>query len=272
MMSHWRIMVIAALAVACTGTGSSPATTPASASSTPGEPVEAVDCPTEGEPLETAKLYIEHNATDDDTGVHGLFGGEAWSELCLWDPSGRRIMVVDPQGQLNDLRVADLFFESREPTSDEYSLDELRAAFPEGEYTVGGTDFEGTPRVGTALFTHDIPAEPAISAPPLAEDEETAQEATVGRSGLVVRWDPVTETITGNPLTVTGYEVIITQVDHDDPHGFSRPVYDVHIGPEATALSVPEDFLQPDTVYELEVLVLEVSGNQTISLGFFTTE
>ncbi|MGH8945384.1 MAG: hypothetical protein ACRDVL_04485 [Acidimicrobiia bacterium] len=273
MKRRWQpLLMVIALAAACTGPGSSPATTAASASTTQGEPVEAVDCPTEGEPLETVKLYIEHNATDEDTGVHGLFGGEAWSELCIWDPSGRRIMVVDPQGQLNDLRVADLFFESREPTSDEYPLDELRAAFPEGDYTVGGTDFEGVPRVGTALFTHDIPAEPAITAPTLAEDEETAQEATVGRSGLVVHWDPVTETLTGDPLTASGYEVIITKVDHEDPHGFSRPVYDVHVGPDATSLSVAEDFLEPDTVYELEVLALEVSGNQTISVGFFATE
>ena len=32
-----------------------------------------------------------------------------------------------------------------------------------------------------------------------------------------------------------------------------------------------DGFLLPYTAYELEVLVLEESGNQTISLGFFTT-
>jgi hypothetical protein len=71
---------------------------------------------------------------------------------------------------------------------------------------------------------------------------------------------------------VTGYQVIITKVDHEDPNGFSRPVYDVHIGPEATSLSVPGEFFEPETVYELEVLALETSGNQTISVGFFTTD
>ena len=34
---------------------------------------------------------------------------------------------------------------------------------------------------------------------------------------------------------------------------------------------VPAEFLDADTVYELEVLALEVSGNQTISVGFFKT-
>jgi hypothetical protein len=31
------------------------------------------------------------------------------------------------------------------------------------------------------------------------------------------------------------------------------------------------EFLEPNTVYELEVLALETSGNQTITVGFFKT-
>ncbi len=89
--------------------------------------------------------------------------------------------------------------------------------------------------------------------------------------GLVISWEPVTLTVTGEALNVTGYEVILTKVDHDDLNGFSRPIYDVHVGPTATSLAVPDGFVEPATVYELEVLVLEASGNQTISLGFFTT-
>lgn len=232
----------------------------------------AVECPTEGEALETAKLYIEHNATDADTGIHGLFGGEAWSELCIWDPSGELIMAVDPQGALGDLTVSDLFFESREPPSDEFSIQDLQTAFPEGEYRVGGTDFAGVARVGVAMFTHDVPAEPNITFPVLAEDEESAGDSVVSPTDLVVTWDPVTELTAGDSLSITGYELIITKVDHDDPNGLSRPVYDVHVGPATTSLGVPEMFFEAGTVYELEVLALEVSGNQTISVGFFITE
>jgi len=72
-------------------------------------------------------------------------------------------------------------------------------------------------------------------------------------------------------VIITGYEVIVTKEVHDDPHGFSRPTYDVHVPPTVDRLPVPSEFLQPDTVYELEVLALEVSGNQTISVGFFKT-
>ena len=86
-----------------------------------------------------------------------------------------------------------------------------------------------------------------------------------------MRWEPVTQTIDGEPLELTGYEVIITDEAFEDPNGFSQPVYDVHLRPEATSLTVPPEFFTPGTVYELEVLALEASGNQTISLGFFST-
>lgn len=230
------------------------------------------ECPTSGETLDTAKLYIEHNATDADTGVHGLLGGSAWSELCIWDPNGELILVVDPLRQLNDLTVSDLFFESREPPNDEFSITDLMAAFPEGEYTVGGTDFEGISRVARARFTHDIPQQPSITAPVFAVDEESASGALVERNGLTVSWDPVGEALDGRPIEISGYEVIITKVDHDDPNGLTRPVYDVHVGPNSTSLGVVPEFLESTTLYELEVLAIEVSGNQTITVGFFTTK
>ena len=82
----------------------------------------------------------------------------------------------------------------------------------------------------------------------------------------------MTETLDGEPVTITGYEVIITKQQHVDPHGFSQPIYDVHVSPDRNSLSVPEEFFEPGTEYELEVLALERSGNQTISVSFFTTQ
>ncbi len=258
------------LAASCTNPG---AGSPTSVPTTSVAQVDVAElCPTEGELLETAKLYIEHNATDADTGVHGLFGGSAWSELCIWDPNSILVLAVDPRNALGDLTVADLFFESREPPNDEYSLDDLKSDFPEGTYTVGGTDFEGVARVGKARFSHAIPGQPVITDPTTAPDEESAREAAVSTSDLVVKWEPVTTDLDGLGIELTGYQVIVTKVDHDDPNGLSRPVYDVHVGPGVNELVVPEGFLEPATIYELEVLALEVSGNQTITVGFFTTE
>ena len=96
--------------------------------------------------------------------------------------------------------------------------------------------------------------------------------AEVNPDDLTVRWNDVTETVDGEPVTITGYEVIITKEQHVDPHGFSQPIYDVHVPPDRNSLSVPNEFLEPGTEYELEGRALEKSGNQTISVSFFTTK
>jgi hypothetical protein len=221
--------------------------------------------------IATAKLIIEYNSTDEDLGVHGAFDDDGWSSLCVFDPRGRPIAVFDPRGQLNDLTMAGVFFESREPPVSEFSMDALASTFPEGTYTVRGKSFDGRTLVGSARFTHNVPGPPTITAPELAEDPEKPGPP-VSRNDLVVDWEPVTRTVAGDPASITGYEVIVTKEDHEDPHGFSRPIYDVHVRPSVDALRVPAKFLEPDTVYEVEVLSLEESGNQTITVGFFSTD
>ena len=237
-----------------------------------GQP-DRCDFPTTGRStrIATAKLIVEFNATDDDIGVHGAFDDDGWKRLCVFDPSGRPVLHVGPRGQLLDLTMAGIFFESREPPASEFSFADLRAAFPEGEYTVRGESFDGTTLVGSATFTHDVPAAPTIIAPQLAEEPKGARANPVPLDDLVIDWDQVTQTVDGDPVTMTGYEEIVTKEEHDDPHGFSRPIYDVHVPMSVDRLPVPREFLEPDTVYEVEVLALEVSGNQTISVGFIRT-
>lgn len=235
----------------------------------------ATDCaPATGDPAELseAKLYIEYNATEGDLGVQGLFDSDGLTELCVFDPSGTQILAVAPQAQLHDLGMGPIFFESREPPLSEFDFSDLAATFPEGEYEVRGTFVDGQRFTGTATFTHDVPAPPTILAPQLAEDEESAREAVVSPEDLVIEWAHVTETVDGGEVTITGYEVIVTNVEAEDPHGMSQPIYDVNVPPDVNALPVPVEFLEPDTVYEVEVLALEESGNQTISLAFFATE
>jgi hypothetical protein len=221
--------------------------------------------------IATAKLIIEFNSTDDDLGVHGAFDDQGWKTLCVFDPNGRAVLEVGPQGQLRDLTMAGIFFESREPPSSEFSFADLKAAFPEGQYAVRGESFDGTILVGSATFTHDVPAPPTITSPKIADDPRGTKKNPVSRDDLVIGWDRVTKTVAGSPVHITGYEVIVTKEVADDPHGFSRPTYDVHVPATVNRLSVPREFLEADTVYELEVLALEESGNQTISVGCFKT-
>jgi len=236
----------------------------------------ATACTTSVEPsqrmtqIATAKLIIEYNSTDDDLGVHGAFDDHGWKTLCVFDPSGRAVLEVGPQGQLRDLTMAGIFFESREPPSSEFSFADLQAAFPEGQYAVRGESFDGTILVGSATFTHDVPAPATITSPVIAEEPRAAKRNPVS-DNLVIGWNRVTRTVAGSPVNITGYEVIVTKEVEDDPHGFSRPTYDVHVPATVNRLSVPRQFLEANTVYELEVLALEASGNQTITVGFFKT-
>ena len=221
--------------------------------------------------IATAKLIIEYNSTDQDIGVHGAFDDHGWKTLCVFDPNGRLVLEVSPQSQLRDLTMAGIFFESREPPSSEFSFADLEATFPEGEYTVRAESFDGQILVGSATFTHDVPAPPTIESPVLADDPRGTKKNPVPLEDRVISWADVTETVAGEPVDITGYEVIVTKEVDDDPNGFSRPTYDVHVPPNANSLRVPVEFLEADTVYELEVLALEVSGNQTITVGFFKT-
>lgn len=182
------------------------------------------------------------------------------------------MLTADPLGNFDRLAVSDLFFESREPDNDEYPIEQIRDEFPEGDYTVAGVDFDGRARVGAAVFTHAIPSAPAILAPPVVPDADHGEPPRIPASALTVEWGAVTDTIDGDPVAVTGYEVIVTDEESSDDHGFARPVYDVHVAADQRSLSVPDDFLRPATLYELEVLAIEESGNQTISVGFFMTE
>jgi hypothetical protein len=224
------------------------------------------DCGNQGPavPLPATKLFIEHNATDEDTGVHGLFDGLDWTKLCVYDPRGRLVLEVEPDRQLRKQSISGIFFESAEPPNEEVPIETILKRFPEGHYAVRGRAADGRRLTGAALFTHAIPAAPIITFP-LDGDEVPA-------SDLTVTWDHVTTTLGGKPLNRTGYEVIVTKDVPDDPHGFSLPTLDVHVPPNVTSLSIPDQFLEPDTPYELEVLVLEVSGNQTISSIHFKTK
>jgi hypothetical protein len=214
--------------------------------------------------IATAKLIVEYNATDEDIGVHGAFDDQGWSKLCVYDPDGHLVLRARPQSQLKDLTMAGIFFESREPPIDEFSFEDLKARFPEGRYSVRALSFDGKRLVGRATFTHDVPAAPTVTAP--------SDGAEVDPDEVTVRWKDVTTTVDGEPVAISGYEVIVTKEQHVDPHGFSQPIYDVHVPPDRNSLSVPDEFFEPGTEYELEVLALERSGNQTISVSFFTTE
>ena len=59
-----------------------------------------------GAPLafEDAKLLIEHNATDEDTGFQGFVDGDAWRDLRVVGPDGKVVLHITAEGSLQKNR------------------------------------------------------------------------------------------------------------------------------------------------------------------------
>jgi hypothetical protein len=211
-----------------------------------------------------ARLLIEHNASAEDTGFQGFVDGDPWKRLDIVGPDETVVLSVSARGSLRDLGLTELFFETQEPANAEVPIADVLARLPEGTYEFEGRDIEGNEVEGEATLTHAIPAGPEIVTP--------AEASVVDPRAAVVDWEPVTETIAGDPVDIVGYELIVEKdVDQPGLPGFSKTLLSIHVPAEVTSLTIPPEFLQPATAYKFEVLALEVGGNQTITESSFET-
>jgi hypothetical protein len=218
-------------------------------------------------PLKEAKLNIEHNATDHDTGFQGFIDSEGWRRLTARGPDGK-VLRFRGLGSLGDLGLTELFFETVEPENADVPIRRMLAKLPEGRYRIAGPgreNGESTGRtVGKAWLTHDIPRGPKLVSP--------AADATVPTHGVVVDWEPVSKTIKGKPVRIVAYQLIIEK-DVDPPaHMIGKFGLSMYLPPSTTSIDVPAGFLEPNTAYNWEVLAIERSGNQTLSSAAFSTE
>jgi hypothetical protein len=216
-------------------------------------------------PLKDAKLNIEHNATDRDTGFQGFIDSEGWRRLDMRGPQGQ-VLALEGRGALAKLGVTELFFETVEPANADVSIDAMLAKLPEGNYTISGQAQENGKSLGrtsgVALLTHDIPAGPKLVSP-------TGKNVPV--RGAVARWQPVTKTITGRPVKIIAYQLIIEKDVAPHRHMIGKLGLSIYVRPSVTSIAVPDGFLEPATTYAWEVLAIERSGNQTLSSGEFRT-
>lgn len=221
------------------------------------------------EPIDAAKLIIENNAADGDIGIHGYLDHSGWRSLCVYAPDGGLVFLAEPGAALGDLGISSIFWESVEPEYEAWDFDALKAAFPEGDYEVRAIGLDGQAVSGRALFTTVVPEMPRMLAPPTAADDDTPAVPVLPYADLPVAWKPVTTSLDGRPVSLAGYQLIIVREDAEDPHGFSVPALSIHLRPEMTAFTVPRDFLTPGAIYEIEVIAIEASGNQTIGGASF---
>jgi hypothetical protein len=218
-------------------------------------------------PLKDAKLNIEHNATDRDTGFQGFVDSEGWRRLDVRGPRGK-VLTFTGRGALGKLGLTELFFETVEPENKDTSIKNMLAKLPEGNYKIAGPGQENGERLGRtagkAWLTHDIPAGPRLVSP--------AEGATVPTQGVVADWEPVSTTIKGKPVTIIAYQLIIEKDVDPHRHMIGKFGLSMYLPSSVTSIEVPDGFLEPGTAYNWEVLAIERSGNQTLSSGSFRTQ
>lgn len=216
--------------------------------------------------IKAAKLLIEHNATDEDTGFQGFADGDPWNELVISDPNGEQILTVYPETGLFDFGLTELFFETSEPPNDEVPVSDVLARLPEGTYTFIGDMVDGDESEMTATFSHTIPAGPQLLTP-------ADGSMDVDANNTVISWQPVTQDINGSAVTIVGYQVIVEKDEEPQfPQGFAQSLFSIYLPATATSIAVPPEFMESGEAYAYEVLAIEASGNQTLSSAEFETQ
>lgn len=219
-------------------------------------------------PLKEAKLNIEHNAKDEDTGFQGFIDSEGWNIITLTGPKGK-ILDFKATGKLGKLGLTELFFETVEPANADVPIAELLKNLPEGNYVFKGSAIESGEKmgktIGTAWLTHDIPDGPELLSP--AEDAIVSVD-----EDLLVSWSPVDKTIDGSDVEIISYQLIIEKDETPHQHMIGKQGLSMYLPASVTEIPIPKEFLEPGTDYKWEVLAIEESGNQSLMSSQFSTE
>lgn len=218
-------------------------------------------------PLKEAKLNIEHNDKDKDTGFQGFLDSEGWNEMTITGPDGQ-VLEFEAEGKLGKLGMTELFFETVEPANADVPISQILKTLPAGKYKFEGTAIEDGELMGkttgTALLTHKIPRGPQLLTP--AEDKVVSPD-----EDLLVSWKPVTKALDGSNVNIVAYQLIIEKDEDPHPHMIGKFGLSMYLPPDVTQIPIPEEFLEPGTDYSWEVLAIEESGNQTLMSSQFST-
>jgi len=228
------------------------------------------------EPFKQTNIHFETNASACDMGIQMSFDTDGITQGEIEGPGEQEVFrfvsVIGLEGT-HDLTES---FQERveppiidlenalgcEPSEDAISLNELFSNWPAGTYEFdgesGGVEFEGT-----AKLTHKIPAGPEITAP---EDGDIVPHD----APLLIIWKKVTGPILPalGPVEIVGYHLVV--VDVTNPvlaPGKTKTAFDADVSKAETSMLVAKQYLEPNRIYEFEVLATEKGGNQTITEG-----
>ncbi|MDX1429035.1 MAG: hypothetical protein R3282_02055 [Rhodothermales bacterium] len=192
-------------------------------------------------PFADAESFFEFNTTDNDLGLQIFLDAEGWRQVMVSDPSSRNIVQINTRGELSELGITELRFESAEP-----SPAEVLALFPPGEYTFRGKKVDGGKLLSVAELSHEFAPIPTIS--PRYGEEVDAENTTV-------TWD------------APGAEEVEVIIESEDADG----TFDVIVPADVGSLDIPEQFLEAGVEYKLEILAYAENGNRTIIETTFNT-
>jgi hypothetical protein len=228
------------------------------------------------EPFKLTNVHFETNASACDMGIQVSFDTDGITEGSVEDPNEQVVYsfrAVDGMEGTHDTTEG---FQERveppiidlesalgcEPSDDAISLTELFTSWPAGTYEFegqsGGVEFEGE-----AKLTHKIPAGPEITAP--GDGDVVPHDAP-----LLIRWTKVTSPILPRlgPVEIVGYHVVVVDVTVPVlPPGKLKTALDADLSKGENTFLVPKQYLEPNRIYEFEVLATEKGGNQTITEG-----
>lgn len=196
----------------------------------------------EGTPFDDAEVFFELNTTANDLGFQLFLDAEGWRRVKVSDPGKRNILQVLAEGQLAELGITELRFESAEPEPGK-----VLALFPPGDYLFRGRTVEGENLISRATLSHEFL--PAFTFSP-------SNGQVVDLNNTVVHW---------NIADAEQVEVII----ENDELGH---VFDVTVSGSITSMNVPPQVLRPGTEFKIEVLAIAENGNRTIVEGTFVTK
>ena len=228
------------------------------------------------QPFKLTNIHFETNSSACDMGIQISFDTDGITEGSVEGPYEQVVYSfrsVDGMEGTHDVTEG---FQERveppiidlenalgcEPSEDAIPLNELLAAWPAGTYEFegqsGGVEFEGIARL-----THKIPAGPVITAP--SDGAIVPHDAP-----LLVKWNQVTRPILPRlgPVEIAGYHVLVVDVTVPVlPPGKTKTSFDADVSKNETSFVVPKQYLEPNRIYELEILATEKGGNQTITEG-----
>ncbi|HEY7643018.1 MAG TPA: hypothetical protein VH814_25025 [Steroidobacteraceae bacterium] len=228
------------------------------------------------QPFKLTNIHFETNSSACDMGIQISFDTDGVSEGLVEDPHDRVVYsfrAVDGLEGTHDITEG---FQERveppiidlenalgcDPSAEAIPLSELLASWPAGRYDFegrsGSVEFEGIARL-----THKIPAGPEITAP---DDGDIVPHD----APLLIKWRKVTRPILPSlgPVEVVGYHVLVVDVTVPVlPPGKTKTSFDADVSRNETSFLVPKQYLEPNRIYELEILATEKGGNQTITEG-----